>query len=700
MQLVVVGMHRSGTSAVTGLLSQCEIHAGAPSEHFPFDAWNPKGYWERKEVVAINELALSSVGKSWLDVEGFEPDLVPPETRAELDQRISQLVGSLDEHRPWVIKDPRFCFTLSLWLEHLVDPICVMAYRHPGEVALSLKRRHEWIPLEFGLALWERYVMESIALSRGLPRVSVCYNRLLDDPSGETSRLVSSLRSLMGDTLVRAPSASQLSELIDKSLSHCSAGAHDAQLSPSQEELWEALRAERWETLEDMAGAGTTDSWFESLAPVLYELTQLDERYRALKWQHEQRLDEGIRSASAMLQTELEAKDQALAGLRREAELRVIEVEALQAETQTLRVQLDEHEARLREAQCREQTSTADLERLSDELRIERRSGDRMSRRSHRLEHMVLEAIDGARTLDRLLSETRSSESWRVGHSLTRAFNSVLLRSRSEGTEDTRFGVENQLDALAAELAETSALPSLSVCVLTQNNCRTIGSCLASVAEFADEIIVVDSNSSDGTLDVVADEPKVRVIAHDFADIASQRNVYLGAARCDWILSLDADEVMGSEFATALPRLLRYPDYVAYWFPRYWLCSLTPLRYVVNDRTYPDIQLRLIRNRPGLEFRNRVHQAIDILGRHLVLDEPHLFHLHYLLHDREQREARLSQYEQLSRGSGSGIYRSYYIYEETSFRVEDCQEELNLGDHELQRLMSHLAPMSRSEDSP
>ena len=96
--------------------------------------------------------------------------------------------------------------------------------------------------------------------------------------------------------------------------------------------------------------------------------------------------------------------------------------------------------------------------------------------------------------------------------------------------------------------------------------------------------------------------------------------------------------------------------------------------YVENEVTYPDHQLRLIRNVPGLSFYERVHQEIEVPGGHAILDRPHLFHFHYLLYERGERQVRLGRYEQLREGAGTGVYRKYYEFEDYPFAVRPCRE--------------------------
>ncbi len=255
---------------------------------------------------------------------------------------------------------------------------------------------------------------------------------------------------------------------------------------------------------------------------------------------------------------------------------------------------------------------------------------------------------------------------------------------------DSEFYLEQKIEhgakATGRRVVAAARRPTISVCTLTQNHASTIRACLDSVAAVADEILVVDAGSTDGTLDYVRSYANARVIKSEFGGIAAQRNIYLSEARGDWVLSIDADEVMGSELQREITLATRSEHHVACWFPRYWVVALRPLLFLENEVNYPDHQLRLFRNSPDLAFYNEVHQHIDVAGLHRHLVRPHLFHLHYLLLSRSERLARLESYERLQPGAGSGIYRKYYLFEEYPFVIRRCNEALGAEVHHLETL--------------
>jgi len=133
-------------------------------------------------------------------------------------------------------------------------------------------------------------------------------------------------------------------------------------------------------------------------------------------------------------------------------------------------------------------------------------------------------------------------------------------------------------------------MPKLSVCVITKNEARTIGRCLQSVS-FADEIIVVDSGSTDSTV-ADAKASGATVIHHAWLGWAKQKNVAVGHAANDWILSLDADEWLSEEASITLQEMLKNPEADAYYLGRR---TLFLGKWIRHSGWYPDRQIRLFR---------------------------------------------------------------------------------------------------------
>jgi glycosyltransferase involved in cell wall biosynthesis len=150
----------------------------------------------------------------------------------------------------------------------------------------------------------------------------------------------------------------------------------------------------------------------------------------------------------------------------------------------------------------------------------------------------------------------------------------------------------------------------LSVTVITLNEAAHIEACLASVA-WADERLVVDSGSTDGTPDL-ARAAGARVIARDWRGYADQKNAAAADAAHDWILSIDADERVTPDLAAEIrERLAGEPSDAGYRMPRVtWHLG----RWIRTTDWYPDFQLRLYDRRRARWTPRRVHESVEAAG--------------------------------------------------------------------------------------
>jgi (heptosyl)LPS beta-1,4-glucosyltransferase len=150
----------------------------------------------------------------------------------------------------------------------------------------------------------------------------------------------------------------------------------------------------------------------------------------------------------------------------------------------------------------------------------------------------------------------------------------------------------------------------LTVTVITLNEAAHIGAALTSVA-WADEIIVIDSGSSDGTVEI-ARRLATRVEQRDWPGYGAQKNRAADLASHDWILSLDADERVTPELAEEIRGVLHQPDAAGYRIPRVtWYLG----RWIRSTDWYPDLQLRLYNRRAARWNLRQVHEGIELDGR-------------------------------------------------------------------------------------
>src|SRR6056297_1474722 len=155
--LVIVGMHRSGTSLLARACHEAGIFGGGPEEMLESQDDNPLGFYERRDLVAANEALLTATGTRWYGppecaLTSVSDDLSP------LCEAVYSRLRMARRDRDAFIKDPRLCLTWPVWrsLDAVDRQIVIYVYRDPLAVARSLQARHGF-PLAFGLLLWEHY---------------------------------------------------------------------------------------------------------------------------------------------------------------------------------------------------------------------------------------------------------------------------------------------------------------------------------------------------------------------------------------------------------------------------------------------------------------------------------------------------------------------------------------------------------------
>ena len=156
-------------------------------------------------------------------------------------------------------------------------------------------------------------------------------------------------------------------------------------------------------------------------------------------------------------------------------------------------------------------------------------------------------------------------------------------------------------------------MPTLSVVIVAQDEERTIGRVFGAVKELCDEIVLVDSGSKDGTIDI-ATEHGAKVIHQAWLGYAAQKNFAIEQASSDWILSLDADEIVTPELVAEIRKVLATADgdgFLGFRIPRVLYIGNAPVRH---GGFFPDAQLRLFKK--GCKFNDRlVHEAVRVQGK-------------------------------------------------------------------------------------
>ncbi|MFO0980687.1 MAG: glycosyltransferase family 2 protein [Planctomycetota bacterium] len=221
---------------------------------------------------------------------------------------------------------------------------------------------------------------------------------------------------------------------------------------------------------------------------------------------------------------------------------------------------------------------------------------------------------------------------------------------------------------------------TLSFCIITQDMAHFLGHTLENIVDLADEIVVVDGGSVDGTIELARQFQRVRLIQRRFdGNFAAQKNFAMDAATSDWVMIIDADELLSDRLRAQIPRLIasRFLDW--YKFPRYWVVSATPWRFVKSEKHYPDFQLRLFRNDRFFRYPDRsiVHTHFPREGRGLgrKVRDGHIFHCDFMLKGRRQRERKVQWYLKLDPPSAETS--QMYLYEDRPFELVLCEDRVS-----------------------
>ncbi|MDD4202710.1 MAG: glycosyltransferase family 2 protein [Candidatus Omnitrophica bacterium] len=181
---------------------------------------------------------------------------------------------------------------------------------------------------------------------------------------------------------------------------------------------------------------------------------------------------------------------------------------------------------------------------------------------------------------------------------------------------------------------------NLTVIVITKNEEKNIRRCLDSIKDISDEIIIVDDNSMDRTVEIAQKEYNAKVISNPLNnDFANQRNLGIEHATCDWIFQMDADEVVPKETSQKIIKAIHNnKDYAAFNIIRRDCIYNIPLMHV------PFASLARIFKKGEAQYSGKVHEQLVIKGKSLSLDA---IVLHYNIFSIEQMMQKALKYSTL-----------------------------------------------------
>ena len=413
MQILVLGMHRSGTSIVARLLNMMGVYFAPEGTSLGANQENPKGFWERRDVWALNQMVLHSVAADWHRLSDFTLEKIPAAILAQFKMEAGKIILGMDAHRPWFLKEPRFCLLAPLWLELLAFPVCVLVNRSPMEVAASLQTRNAF-PLAFGLALWERYNTAALNATRGHRRIQINHADVIANPVGTVRNFHKNLEGL-GVRGLRAPSDEEIRAFIDPSLYRAMAKQIHARLSPGQRRLHRGFEN------------GTV---LLSQKKAIHFSTESQE----VLSQHDQWIE--ARDKLAQTQKELEQTQKELERTRASATARTAQIRKGEEEKSELRGKISLQAAHIVRDQRRIEKQAREIESLQKQFQ----------EKEHRLRKDLAKLNKWSDRITHDLGKLLKSNRWRIGCWLS------LKRTGNKSKEAQRF----------AQLVAARPQPSIS----------------------------------------------------------------------------------------------------------------------------------------------------------------------------------------------------------------------------------------------
>ncbi|OWT74959.1 MULTISPECIES: glycoside hydrolase family 99-like domain-containing protein [unclassified Achromobacter] len=412
--IAVLGMHRSGTSALTRGLQVFGVDLGEnlmPSVM----GINDKGFWEDNDIVMLNEEILASLGSSWHSLAPISPATLPQLIAAGfVDRAVTMLAGKLGHAEYFGMKDPRLGKLQFFW--NAVFERCdvrvryVISLRHPQSVRDSLVKRNGFAPVKC-YYLWAEHVVGALTdpqVCRS-PRVLVDYDVLLAHPEAELAHVA----NVLGLPVDEAALADYAREFLDKNLRHA---AHD----PS------ALA-------DDVDCPTFISELYVQLLRVARRESELD--------------DTTVVQAIANCQARLLERESLLRlAADEESNHRHLTQEATQLQSQIAEqaaviAERDEQLEELHTVRQKSRDRAQEIQQLKGDLK--RRDAELSLLRS-----TLEEREDSLAAVSKALDDTRNSTSWRFTAPLRSATSS--LRKASTGTRIVREAIGRQGGVLAA----------------------------------------------------------------------------------------------------------------------------------------------------------------------------------------------------------------------------------------------------------
>jgi hypothetical protein len=396
-------MHRSGTSAMAGLLVRLGVDG--PRTLMPPSEVNPLGYWESEPIVEFDDRLLRAAGTAWDAWTPLDTSWDASPAAIQFMDEAKRLVAAEFGSAPmFVVKDPRMCRLVSFWLKALdasaIGAAAILVVRDPVEVSGSLAAR-DALNSEFSVLMWLRYMLDAERATRSIPRSIVSYRELLTDWHAVAHRIAHDLSITWPVSLVEAGGA--IEQFLKPELCHHVSAANEIHAAPPLGSWATNTR----NALDQLRSSNSTRT-AQALATLDEVRGEIDAAAIAFG-----RADEAIRSQTFARLTEIDAD-------RRSLQEHVAAVEAD-------RTRLRERAAAFEAEQSRTAAVAEEAQRRTTKLEAD---VARLSRTQHQLESELA-------SIRRYVAALLSSGSWRV----TAPLRAVLrVARRVTGIDDPGVG--------------------------------------------------------------------------------------------------------------------------------------------------------------------------------------------------------------------------------------------------------------------
>lgn len=288
--ILVLGMHRSGTSVITRALGA--LGAALGPRLLPALPCNPRGIFEDRRITTADNALLAAMGMRWYSLQPMPVETLRQTALGESGAEALTFLLELLESGPVCgLKDPRLCRLMPFWRPLLgnlarggVDISCVLPARHPDAVAASLNAR-DGMSRAHALRLWIQHELGALSGSAGLARVAVSYDAMLEQPEKELRRMGGRLGLPLREDDLRAFTE----EFLDRALRHGSAmpDGDDTGASGLALEIYDCLLAAASDDfdLESAEATRLLGEWIEAEkalpplpAALLYNITDIKTR--------------------------------------------------------------------------------------------------------------------------------------------------------------------------------------------------------------------------------------------------------------------------------------------------------------------------------------------------------------------------------------------------------------------------------------